>query len=310
VLSCKNAFFDRLIDVVIGLSQYFARPKSMIHRIVIVNRRVALPWVSQSYHCGHVFLSHSKRDCPSSHTHTVSRATMSKVSGGCVLCGTTDPKVALVAAVCSHRMCSPCIQMQLLKGPFDCPLCATKLSRVSFRQTVNTESFQQEAKTRKRLAKILNRTRADFDSDQAFYDYEEWAEDITYNIVHNIDRDANEAKLQAFIQANQTAIIERNKEMEIRNRTRLQELQAEQALSDQRHAEMAREAAELARERRKERENVLSKVQLGQVGASSLEQQLEVGLKRRLKKKLALENAAGLPMAPQQQQGAKALELT
>lgn len=184
------------------------------------------------------------------------------------------------------------MQSQLLAGSFACPTCGSTLTRTSFRQGA-AESFQAEIKTRKRLSKIFNETRADFPSDRAFFDYEEWVEDITYKIVHGIDKAGSEAIVARYMKDNQAAIIERNREQEVRARAALQQLQAEQALADARREEMLREAAEEASERRKQREIVLSKVQLGQLVAGSLETELEAGLKRRLKRKQALaEDAA------------------
>ena len=92
---------------------------------------------------------------------------------------------------------------------------------------------------------LIVSARGDFASDKEYYDYEEWAEEITYNIVHNIDRAANEAKVQEFMKNNQAQIIERNKEMDLRCKLEKQQLLAEQQLADKRREEMIRQSAEV-----------------------------------------------------------------
>lgn len=234
---------------------------------------------------------------------------MAQAAPACVQCAAADAKLKLLAATCGHRFCEPCVQAQTLKGSgWRCPTCNVALSRMSFRQggtaaaAFEQASFQHETKVRKRLARIFNKTRADFDSDRAFYDYEEMVEDVTFNLVHGIDKQANEARVQQWMRDNQAAIVERNKEADVRHRQLREQLVAEQALVDRRREEMLREAAEETRERRLERERLLRRVQLGQLdaGAAALEDELEAGLKRRLKKKQALDNGEedGGPVAP------------
>ncbi len=243
---------------------------------------------------------------------------MASAVPACVQCAAAEAKLRLLAAICGHRFCEPCVQAQTLKGSgWRCPTCSVPLSRASFRQggtaaSFEQASFQHETKVRKRLARIFNKTRADFDSDSAFYDYEEMVEDITFNLVHGIDKQATEARVQQWMRDNQAAIIERNKEADVRQRQRHQELVAEQALADRRREEMAHEAAEEVRQRRLERERLLRRVQLGQVDANAvpLEEELEAGLKRRLKKKQALEAEDGGVVAAIGVTGQHALEAT
>jgi CDK-activating kinase assembly factor MAT1 len=65
----------------------------------------------------------------------------------------------------------------------------------------------------------FNRREGDFDSLRAYNDYLNDVEDITYNLIHNIDVDETRKKLQQYTDANQEAIEVTRKPTAIDGRT-------------------------------------------------------------------------------------------
>ena len=120
------------------------------------------------------------------------------------------------AAGCGHTYCASCVARELLRGRFACAACKAPLSRAAFGQggdggaargVAAASSLARELKARRRLAKILNRVREDFASDEAYYQYQEWAEDLAYRVVRGEDC---EKEISEYKAANQAAIVARN----------------------------------------------------------------------------------------------------
>lgn len=200
----------------------------------------------------------------------------------CLFCKSSSR--LLVSTLCGHRVCSFCLQRQLLSGPFPCPECKTVLARNSFRE-VKSSTFEKEIKIRKRLAKVFNKREKDFDDLEAYYKYEEWVEDIMYNIVHDIEKPKYEALVTQYKNDNQAFIIKRNQELEKeaadeKKRQKDEDFQRKIKERD----DLIREIEE-EKEKQKERERVLTKVQVGEITAKDLEKNMEDGMKRRKRRK-------------------------
>ena len=206
----------------------------------------------------------------------------------CVLCSGSER--VQNAAGCGHAYCAGCVARELLRGRFACAVCKAPLSRAAFGQggdgaaargaAAAASSLAREMKARRRLAKILNRERGDYENDEAFYQYQEWAEDLAYRVVRGEDC---ERELADYKAANQAAIVARNQENEARERE-AREAELREA-AERAAAAAAREAAERreAAGRRKERERALSLVAQGQLGAAETARRVEaqVGKRRR-----------------------------
>ena len=183
---------------------------------------------------------------------------------GCIFCNSSSR--LLISNLCGHRVCSFC------------------LTRNSFREAKVT-SFEKEIKIRKTLKKIFNKREQDFDTLEDYYKYEEWVEDIIYNIVHDVDKAKNEALVQDYKTKNQAFIIMRNEELESEAAAVKRQQKEEDVQRKAKEKRDLLQEIEEEKERRRERERVLTKVQKGELAAKDLEKNLEHNLKRRKRKK-------------------------
>ncbi len=194
------------------------------------------------------------------------------------------------ASVCSHSYCAVCLARELLRGPFACVVCKVVLSRNAFAAAVAApSSLAREMKIRRRLAKIFNRVRGDFGSDEEFYQYQERVEDLTYRVVCGNDC---EKEIAEYKQANQAAIVARNQENEAaeREQTERDRRDAAQRAKEREQREEADRREKAAR--RKEREKVLTKVQQGEIKASETSKRVEANVSKRRKREEEQEIAA------------------
>ena len=58
------------------------------------------------------------------------------------------------------------------------------------------------------MAKVFNKSRADFETVEEYNDFLEAAEDIVYKLVHGIERDATKASLEQYQRDNQNDIAQ------------------------------------------------------------------------------------------------------
>ena len=65
-------------------------------------------------------------------------------------------------------------------------------------KTADEHEVSEDAKIRKKIKSIYNKCEKDFESINAFKDYEEEVEDIIYNLVHGIDVEDMNRKVQAY----------------------------------------------------------------------------------------------------------------
>lgn len=210
----------------------------------------------------------------------------------CSMCRGTDK---LVRASCSHMYCDSCVNRELLRGPFACVTCKTPVARFSLSTvlsnnatTYSAASLSKELKLRRRLAKIYNRERGDFATEEEFYQYQEMAEDIAYRAVCGEDL---EKEIAAYKAQNGPAIIARNQENEVKQR--------EQRERDLREAEERRlrelEQREADRKealaRMREREKAISNIQKGDIDANEAAKRVEANLAKRRKRDEEAEEA-------------------
>jgi hypothetical protein len=117
---------------------------------------------------------------------------------------------------CLHKFCTECLNRlyQLeRKKHFDCPACVkvTKVYEKDLKHQSRDEiEVTNDAKVRKRIKKIYNKSESDFASLREFQDYEEQVEDMIYNLAHGIDSEVIEARLQAYQEENSHSIMMNN----------------------------------------------------------------------------------------------------
>ncbi|KLO10396.1 CDK-activating kinase assembly factor [Schizopora paradoxa] len=121
-----------------------------------------------------------------------------------------NPKLRLLVSACYHKMCESCIDRLFTLGPAPCPICNKTLRKLAFMpQTFEDLGVEKEVAVRRRLAKDFNKKREDFPDLKTYNDYLEDVEDITFNLINDIDIAKTEARIAKFRQDN-AAIIEAN----------------------------------------------------------------------------------------------------
>jgi len=121
-----------------------------------------------------------------------------------------NPKLRLLVSACYHKMCESCIDRLFTLGPAPCPICNKTLRKLAFMpQTFEDLVVEKEVAVRRRLAKDFNKRREDFPDLKAYNNYLEEVEDITFNLINDIDVPQTEARIVKFRQEN-AALIETN----------------------------------------------------------------------------------------------------
>ncbi|KAK4230688.1 RNA polymerase II transcription factor B subunit 3 [Podospora fimiseda] len=197
----------------------------------------------------------------------------------------------LINPECYHSMCSACVDRLFNSGPNQCPHagCHKTLRRKGFRAAFFGDlAVEREVDIRRRVAAVFNQKEEDFIDLQAYNDYLQKVEDLTFDLVNGNDtqRQAAEAELQEW-EAEHKAEIERNKkagrEADEQSRRRLA---AEREAARQRRLDAVREAEEEKQERARNREAELDSLAKGESASS------RVQLKRRGQANRAAEAAA------------------
>ncbi|EUC30365.1 hypothetical protein COCCADRAFT_39417 [Bipolaris zeicola 26-R-13] len=129
------------------------------------------------------------------------------LSGVCPVCkasGYLDPNMQFkINPTCYHSMCDTCVERLFggNKGNNICPVagCAKTLAYRNFRRaTFEDLKVEREVDLRKKVMKIMNKTEDDFETLRDYNDYLEQVEEMTWNLILNIDVDATWNKLHRF----------------------------------------------------------------------------------------------------------------
>ncbi|TIA91093.1 hypothetical protein E3P99_01243 [Wallemia hederae] len=119
-----------------------------------------------------------------------------------------NPSLRLLVSPCYHKMCESCIDRLFTLGPEPCPICGKITRKTAFvAQTFEDLGVEKEVAVRRRVAKAYNLTADDFSDLRSYNDYLEEVEDITYNLINNIDLAQTEAKIRAHQAKNASSII-------------------------------------------------------------------------------------------------------
>ncbi len=107
-----------------------------------------------------------------------------------------NPRLRLLVSPCYHKMCESCIDRIFSLGPAPCPECGKKVSKNQFTaQTFQDLGVEREVAVRRNVAKLFNRRQDDFVDLKAYNDYLEEVEEITFNLIHEIDVPRTKASL-------------------------------------------------------------------------------------------------------------------
>lgn len=151
-------------------------------------------------------------------------------------------------------MCESCIDRIFSLGPAPCPECGKKVSKNQFTaQTFQDLGVEREVAVRRTVAKLFNRREDDFLDLKAYNDYLEEVEEITFNLIHEIDLPRTNAKLEQYQAAHRSAIASSanlsQQESDRQARMDEQEKLAKKARADRLRQEEEKEREERERER-------------------------------------------------------------
>ncbi|KAF2398714.1 CDK-activating kinase assembly factor MAT1 [Trichodelitschia bisporula] len=189
----------------------------------------------------------------------------------------------LINPECYHRMCESCIDRIFSHGPAPCPVagCGKTLRRHRFRApTFQDLQLEREVDIRKRVSQVFNKQEDDFDTLLDYNNYLNDVEDITHNLIHNIEVDAMEQRLREYEAANRQAITENSKRSNQGMRDEKRRLASEKEQARLRQQSAASEAQAYKAERDAARRNVISQLATGRGDADTIARRGQTVLKK------------------------------
>ncbi|KAJ9109997.1 hypothetical protein QFC20_003071 [Naganishia adeliensis] len=172
----------------------------------------------------------------------------------CPICKTdrySKPGLRLLISPCYHKLCERCVEHLFSLGAGKCPHegCGRVLRRTNFiHQTFEDLGVEREVGVRGRVAQVFNKSRDDFATEREYNDYLEMVEDITFNLINDIDRAETERRITEYTTRNASQIttnVNRAREESIRQSALDSEFRRTRELNALRaREEEAREAEE------------------------------------------------------------------
>ncbi|KAF8905999.1 CDK-activating kinase assembly factor MAT1-domain-containing protein [Gymnopilus junonius] len=156
-------------------------------------------------------------------------------------------------------------------GPAPCPICNKILRKLAFTpQTFEDLSVEKEVAIRRRIAKEFNKRRDDFPDLRSYNDYLEEVEDITFNLINEINIPQTEARIAAY-RAENAALIELNIQRDEAYAQALREQEeAERHERELRASQLRREEEEEREEREKDKREIIDKLETSDKSAAKL----------------------------------------
>ncbi|KAI9321916.1 CDK-activating kinase assembly factor MAT1-domain-containing protein [Dichotomocladium elegans] len=162
------------------------------------------------------------------------------------------PNLKLLVSPCFHKMCESCIDRLFGAGPAPCPICLQVLRKNQFMSQIFEDlAVEKEVRIRKRVSKVFNKRPEDFASLRAYNDYLEEVEDITFNLMNEVDVAETEARITAYETENKDSIAAN--EARIANEQRYQNYQDE--VERQQREQKREKYLELLEEERRQKEH-------------------------------------------------------
>ncbi|KAI0670528.1 CDK-activating kinase assembly factor [Trametes maxima] len=182
-----------------------------------------------------------------------------------------NPKLRLLVSACYHKMCESCIDRLFTLGPAPCPICNKILRKLAFTpQTFEDLGVEKEVAVRRRITKEFNKRREDFVDLRSYNDYLEMVEDITFNLINDIDVAETEGRIAQYRKEN-AALIELNAKREEEYARYLQEQEEmERQEREMRAQELRRLEEEERAEREKGKQAIIDKLETSDKDAARL----------------------------------------
>ena len=122
------------------------------------------------------------------------------------------PNLEFLVSPCYHKMCVSCVNRIFSQGAAPCPICQTSLRKMNFNsQTFEDLVVEKECRIRKMISKYLNLREEDFNSASEYNNYLEEIEDITFNLLNEVDIEKTNKRIEEF-KISHIELISRNEE--------------------------------------------------------------------------------------------------
>ncbi|KAJ6547115.1 CDK-activating kinase assembly factor MAT1-domain-containing protein [Mycena capillaripes] len=173
-----------------------------------------------------------------------------------------EKKLRLLVSSCYHKMCESCIDRLFTLGPAPCPICNKVLRKLAFTpQTFEDLGVEKEIAIRRRVAKEFNKRLEDFSNLREFNDYLEDVEDITFNLINDVDPVGTEARIAAYREANAalTLLNSQREEAYIHSLRQAEELERKER--EMRAEELRREEEEERQEKESGKREIIERLE-------------------------------------------------
>lgn len=191
-------------------------------------------------------------------------------------------------------------------GPAQCPLpgCRKTLRKARFRtQTFEDLQVEREVDIRRRVAAVFNKREDEFEDLRSWNDYLNEVEDITFNLINNLEVEETNRRFEAYQKAHEKEILE-NASLEEQERVAFSaQRRAEREAAKERRSAARREDEEERKEAESNRRDVLNRLATGYEDAEKVAKEgQQVHLKKRMDRQAAAERqrilqAQSLPSA-------------
>ncbi|KAJ1941329.1 TFIIH/NER complex subunit, partial [Linderina pennispora] len=187
----------------------------------------------------------------------------------------------LLVTPCYHKMCETCVERLFSMGPAPCPVCHQILRQSSFYEQIFEDlTVEKEVRIRKRIAMTFNKRQEDFKTLNAFNDYLEMVEDITFNLLNDVDVQETEEKIGRYKRENRDLIYKNISKQQ--REEKLQHLISEQERTKrlQQREEYRRQLMDEEREKKMAKDSVIDALASSDKDAKEIVQTKMVQLKR------------------------------
>ena len=177
----------------------------------------------------------------------------------------------LMVNTCGHRLCDACVDSVFSKPSAPCPECGIALRRNQFRQQQFENSLvEKEVDIRKKILKDYNKTENEFPTLRSFNDYLEEVETIIYNLTNGIDVEETKEKIELYRKENQALILKNRVRQQREEQAIKDELERERQESEFRSKRTLAEVEEADRERKRQKQNIISELMTSDSPASEV----------------------------------------
>ncbi|KAL0140831.1 CDK-activating kinase assembly factor [Mucor lusitanicus] len=171
------------------------------------------------------------------------------------------PNLKLLVSPCFHKMCESCIDRLFSAGPAPCPICQQVLRKNQFMSQIFEDlAVEKEVRIRKRAARVFNKRAEDFPSLRAYNDYLEMVEDITFNLMNEVDVAETEAKIAAYEMENKDSIAANQAKNVNEQRFRSYQDEMEKQEREQKREEYLQQLEEERKQKEMEKSDIISEL--------------------------------------------------